>query len=692
MLAVTGATTTPPKSSTRHSPSGLSATATPFAYGPRHFGGASSYVDGVPRGWDQSADADGMFSEMFRLARVVYEGTACDLPGVGIKYDRFLPAMWAAVEAGYVQLQHALLVGDGLRWGFEAGLLPWLLGGQRQFRNYPSATGQYRAQVTAATEARVEAGRTLAFGPWRHGVAELMGQVFGSFHIFPMGAVPKPLQPDVARPTDDHTRTGVNDATDMTWLGHSLNSYEEIARHLLPGFSMHVSDVVDAYLLLPWAPWLWPHFFHRFYPSDPGELRRLHLYCHVNGDFGTRGLPGVFKIFFVDVLVNMARHAMVLTLPLVVYVDDLGQIGASGRAVSSEMVRFQDWAWVVCGVAFKRIKDKAAAQVQLMLGFWWDSFLRTRTLEETKLRAYVEMLFEFSSRTSLSLRERQRIAGRMQRAILTMPPGAGCLLGGLFGLMVGMTLAWQRRRTTRDERSNYKFFALLLRFNSGSGYFSHDRFREGETVCSDASKSKGFTGGGWWSSGGMYDWYRYGTSAARQPIDFLEGDTVVSCVERRGHMWADCWVPFGVDNQAFQKSALKGWSRAERLTLLLKRLFVLQIRFRCLLRFFWLSTHANVLADHLSRGRVQEFLDGVDTTEMERRLLDGVVLVAEVGAGRVRNLDLSCPFDEADLKLVTYCIASHVTSSQAAIRVATGHDGLRRLLRERMRVRGVRGA
>ena len=50
----------------------------------------------------------------------------------------------------------------------------------------------------------------------------------------------------------------------------------------------------------------------------------LYLYVHLFGDFGTRGLPGTFKIFLVDVIVQMARSELVLTLPLAVYVDDSG--------------------------------------------------------------------------------------------------------------------------------------------------------------------------------------------------------------------------------------------------------------------------------------------------------------------------------------------------------------------------------
>ena len=62
----------------------------------------------------------------------------------------------------------------------------------------------------------------------------------------------------------------------------------------------------------------------------------------------------------------------------------------------------------------------------------------------------------------------------------------------------------------------------------GSGFFSFEHFTEGPEVRSDASKSRAYSGGGWCSACGMYDWFRYGTSAARSLIDFLEGDTVVA--------------------------------------------------------------------------------------------------------------------------------------------------------------------
>ena len=590
-----------------------------------------------------SADSDGVFDELFRLTRLVASETACSLPGVSIKFDSFIPVMWRAVTRGFVEPHLAEFVQNGLRWGFDAGVQRSLLHGQRVFRNYPTALGEFRERVSESIETRVAAGKTLDLGVWADTLRPLLRAVFGDYFIFPLGAVPKPLEPKSCRPYSDHTKTGLNAATWMGLLTHTLRTHEEIAWFLKHGFAMHVSDVDNAFPMLPLAPWLWPFFMSRFFRAGSSDLS---LFAHVCADFGTRGLPGTFKIFFVDVLVNMARSELLLTLPFPIYVDDGALIAPLAKAAVREMHVFQEWAEDKMGFRFKRLKDRPAAHVQYCLGFWFDSFLRTRTLDEHKLLAYCGMLIDFSTRRVLTLLERQQIAGRMQRAVLTMPPGAGCLLANMFCLFAGLVLPWHRRRTTAAERRNYRFFHDVLQLNLGRGYFSFDRFKQAPETCSDASKQRRYSGGGWVSKCGAYDWWRYGTKAARKLIDYLEGDTVVSALESMGARWNGCWVPFGVDNQSFQRSAVKGWSHAERLTLLLKRVFVLQIRYNCLCRFFWLSSEDNLLADHLSReDGLERFLRDVYATGYWSA---DVVPSPELDAGRVRGLDTSVPFSSED--------------------------------------------
>ena len=310
------------------------------------------------------------------------------------------------------------------------------------------------------------------------------------------------------------------------------------------------------------------------------------------------------------------------------------------------MTMFQDWAEGKFGVRFKRIKDRDASHVSFMIGFWWDSFERTRTLDETRLASYMSMLLDFASRRVLTLHDRQTIAGRMQRAVMTMPPGAACLLANTYSLMAGLTLPWHKRRTTLAERRDFRFFHDVLKLNMGQGYFSFDQFNAGPAIFSDASKQARYAGGGWVSACGAYDWFRFGASAARMPIDFLEGDTVVVALERMGASWRGKYIDFGIDNQAFERSAGKSWSRAARLTLLIKRIFILQIRHQCLLRFFWLSSEDNLLADHLSRGRVALFLAAVFAVGF---WASSVLPRPMPDAGRVRVIDTSEPFNADDL-------------------------------------------
>jgi len=247
------------------------------------YGGASSYVDGLPKGWHEEADVSGTFSEMFAWARLVHDQGACALPGVSIKMGPFVAHMWEAVRLGFVQGRHAEFVQQGLRWGFEVGLHPDRVWGHRFFKNYESSVSDAaRPRVTAATEARVAIGKTLHLGAVVDTTLAAVRRIFDAAYIFPMGAVAKPLEPDKLRPTDDHTRTGLNAACDMSGppsLSYSLDTYAEMARRLLPGFAMHVTDVEAAFPMLPFAPWIWPFMFHRFFASD--DPTTLHLYCHL---------------------------------------------------------------------------------------------------------------------------------------------------------------------------------------------------------------------------------------------------------------------------------------------------------------------------------------------------------------------------------------------------------------------------
>ena len=533
---------------------------------------------------------------------IVETSNACDLPGVSIKYDPFLSCMWRAVERGFVDRDKASFVAEGLKSGFMAGVDVSKLRGHRWFHNYPPAIEARRA-VTKANNKRVGAFKTLALGVWSASLGSLVRATFGATAIAPLNAVPKPMERDEVRPCTDHTRTGFNAATSLEFLGHSLDTYNEVARFLKNDYFMHVSDVDAAFPMLPFHWSLWPFLMFRFFASDDTDV--MTLYMHVCGDFGTRGMPGVFKIFFSDVVANMARSENVLTLPMPIYVDDMGLIGQFESVVLAEMAMFQAWAAMVCGVIFKVIKDRKAAQTQLMIGFWWCSTSLTRTLPEAKLLQYVEMLSIMAGAKKFSLHDMQVCAGRMQRAILTLPAGAACLLYGLYTLMSGLKLGWHARRSNKGVRDDLSWLRKLLTINLGRGFYSLANFSWAPDLWTDASKSSRYVGGGYLSACGRLDWFVYGRGASRKPIDFLEGDTFMTAFRRMGEFWRFMMVRCWIDNMSFKGCLEKGRSRVERLNVLVKESFALCLDNQCILAPGYIPTLVNKGADFLSRIEVQ---------------------------------------------------------------------------------------
>ena len=507
---------------------------------------------------------------------------------------------------GFVSAGHGDFVLRGLTDGFDLGVDLSLVKGKRWFNNYKSAW-EARDAVSTAIAKRLEARKTVCLGlaPKR----DVKTLPWESCRVFPLGAVSKPLEPGVMRPVSDHTRTGLKEATDMEAFRHSLNTYEEIATFLKSGYVMRMSDIDGAFPLLPLAPKLWPFFL--FWWCGVSDMDKdkddMFLFAQVCGDFGAAGLPGTWKIFFSDVMVGVARSEAILTLPCPIYVDDLSLIGPHIKETNKEGKEFGEWL-AEHGVYTKALKDRGAAQLQLALGFWWDSVRRTRQLEAKKKDAYLEHLQQCAQAKVLTLREMQKVGGRMQRAVLTLPRGANCFLGEVYALMRGLRYPWQKRRTNAGVRECFRSLAELLGENLGMGYFCTKHLAYAPDVYTDASKESTFAGGGYFSECGRFDFWQYGTSARRLLIDQLEGDAVLVAAQDLRHLWAGKIVRLHIDNRAFQLSAAKGWSKAVRMLRQLKTLFHMAVEVGCVLEFLWISTKDNVLADHLSRqGGLERF-------------------------------------------------------------------------------------
>ena len=531
------------------------------------------------------------------------------MPGVALRPDLIVPELEAAAADGWVLESTVRLVTDGLRHGFTAGvdLHSPALRGRRRFRTYPSALA-HRPEVSKGLRKRVLAGKTLCLGPYLH--ARDKHLLPPNSTIFPLGAVPKASQDpgdgvEEWRPISDHTRSRFNESSDVSALRHSITVYRDIERYHHSGAVMRVSDVDSAFPTLPWHPDLWRHLLFEWWDLDAADHADDAAWClfvHLCGDFGAAGMPGVWHVFFELGMIPTARHQHVLTSPMATCVDDTALIGPAGAEgqIDAEGRAFTAWL-EERGVYSKVAKVRAAASLQRCVGFWWDSLSHARTLEELKLAHYVKCLHQAAARRSHSLSEMQSLSGQMQRGIMTLPPGAACLLANLFALMRGLLLPWQKRRSSAALRTDFTTVATLLELNEGKGYYRFDNFTRLPQVETDASKSSSYVGGGYFSYCGRYRYWIYGASASRRPIDWLEGDSVLVAMEDVFEGKRKCIALFRIDNRAFQRSAVKGWSRAERLSLLLKQVFQVSVQCECIPEYEWLSTDVNIFADALSR-------------------------------------------------------------------------------------------
>ena len=201
---------------------------------------------------------------------------------------------------------------------------------------------------------------------------------------------------------------------------------------------------------------------------------------------------------------------------------------------------------------------------------------------------YLTMLKEFAGKRSLTLQESQMCAGKMQRLVLTLPPGAQCLCANMYTMVSGLKLPWQRKRLTKGCAADLVAMCKLSEENLGMGYFSYDQFGEAPECRTDAYRKPTISGGGWCDASGPYSFHVYGTSAGKQPIDYLEGDTLLHCAQTRGHSWRKKVVKIGFDNTSFLGAKKKGWSHAQRLQQLVVILFELQIRGEFLIQMYWL--------------------------------------------------------------------------------------------------------
>ena len=228
--------------------------------------------------------------------RVEREGVAC-MRGNTLDTQKYVRKLVELVAEGSFPHDDAEYLIKALVHGADLGVDETRLPGKVVYKNYKSAF-ENKEKVTDALRDRVVTGKTLKLGSFDGRATNLPGSVG---RVVPMGAVPKKLEPDKVRPFSDHTKSQFNAASNPTRVKHTLNTYEEIAYELRPGYAMRVEDVDGAFPTIPLHPRVWKYMYVHWYDVDrplSEQDKPNTLYVHVFADFGTPPLPGIWDMFW----------------------------------------------------------------------------------------------------------------------------------------------------------------------------------------------------------------------------------------------------------------------------------------------------------------------------------------------------------------------------------------------------------
>ena len=332
------------------------------------------------------------------------------LPGCSVQVDKLLPLVQQAVVKGFVtqaacdDVFDIFSHGSTLYCDYDA--LHASLSSTKVFRNYPTALGNRRG-VSKGLRKRVEASQTMCLGQFNSSDVHLLPE---RSLVFPLGAVPKKgpdgLPLEEWRPTSDHTKSTFNQ-----WCNppsHSLTATDDVADMLLPGYSMAVADIHNAFALIPLSPLIWKFMFFTWYNVYDDNDNAIYLYANLFSDFGGAGTPEVFRRFFVDVLLNVARAESIISPCRLVptHVDDFSIIDKEEKVANLEMSRLQIFFGEL-GVLFKNGSFSSANKIQLMVGFIWNSTDQTRELTDARRERYICDWRRHAAAKSMTLHERQ---------------------------------------------------------------------------------------------------------------------------------------------------------------------------------------------------------------------------------------------------------------------------------------------
>ena len=214
------------------------------------------------------------------------------------------------------------------------------------------------------------------------------------------------------------------------------------------------------------------------------------------------------------------------------------------------------------------------------------------------------LLHLYSVKKSCTLRELQSLLGYLNFCCSIITCGRA-FLRRLTNLTIGIKRPFHHIRLSQDVKSDLCLWLSFLEQYNGKSMFLNDRFLSSNTLAlyTDSAQSIGY--GAIYSSKWLHglfpkSWHSFN-------ITFLELYPIVLAVNVWVSLWKNHCILFFTDNEALTSIINKQSSKVNDIQSLVRCLVLACLQNNILFQAKHISGRKNVLADHMSRQRLDKF-------------------------------------------------------------------------------------
>ncbi|PPQ82976.1 hypothetical protein CVT24_012098, partial [Panaeolus cyanescens] len=424
------------------------------------------------------------------------------------------------------------------------------------------------------------------------------GQVIGPFseppfEIFrtsPVGSITRKRKPAKRRMINHLSwpkGSSVNDGIPDHQATICYDMFERAVDDLVqsgPGSLMAKLDLKEAFRHVPIRPEDWPHMGFSW--------RNKFYFCTVL-TFGLRSAPYIFNLFSEALHWIIQRH---IPAHLRHYLDDFFTIFSPSIApsIASAAVDWIQGLGSQLGLSFQVEKTLYPRTLVDFLGLDLDSSLMQARLPADKLTYLQDLVSEWSSKRSATLRETQELSGFLQFASQVIP-AARTFIRRIIDFSTKFSSPFQRLHIPSGCRTDLHWWKCFS--SAWNGVRLLLPTKRSFSVFTDASGTKGI--GGYWGN----VWFSSRVPRRHRPkdIQFKELFAILHAILCWGDAWADAHITFFCDNQAVVAWLSNGTARSPQSMPTLRLITMLAAYLRFTFSCVWIPTDDNSVADAASR-------------------------------------------------------------------------------------------